>query len=809
MKKLNKGLSLVLVLAMVLSLFSVSAFATNAQGKTYTDVDVAEITPEGNEAIEVLTGLGVLEGNSTDAVTTFEPAGDFTRAQAAKIISYLVAGTEVVDALSDKASGFSDDDAWSGKYVRFASERGIIAGYGNGKFGPSDTLTKAQWLKMLLCAIGYDPVACGLVGDYWDVNAIELAKTIGLVRDGEVALDFNREWAAIYAYRAIRIPLKPVAYVVTTATGAKAYIADLSGVSLNNKNFHIDFDRDYVFGAFHRPAGYNIYKTDGTWIANVKDWILEATYDDEKPEIPEGAEIYVDGVEAGAFPATANGTRTEVYTLGNGNTAVIVLTDWFDVDEDGVAYIYNEDLSRTAFAGTVENKAVAESENIRIDGVTAKGEIIAEGNVTFTYSLNEDILPVSAQDINKRTFTIYYDHAGHAIHMEQVRFETETVYVLGIRARANYGVDDDNLFVPTASALAQAQVINLETGKVEVVNIKTTKYLGAYYYADVNGEHSGLQVRSTNISAWIDGWMGNIEVPENQNWVPLVQDSDHSNNIGFYEITWVDGEVVFTEQLETVAFSTSKGDPIITFIDPDDDETIEVHTDSETTITNITYYADGSADVKVETITGYKNFVDHNYNNAIVDVEIPDGAGYPFAHAAINVEFAFKDRTTGMYIGKNLAGGTDGLHNTTDDTDIYYFVVDDQIIGRYANNYFIDGYYSDYDGAQDKDTLEALEPGTLVSFVDYADVWTVYDVEKIGIASESDYVVTDTHQGDFFIIWAYEASGDQVPGTRTVVHPEDYIIVDEDGFTTELNVGDTVTFYKEGYIVNHGQEEAP
>ena len=833
MKKLNKGLSLVLVLAMVLSMFSVSAFATNAAGKTYTDAD--EITTlEGKEAIEVLTGLGVLVGNSTDAETTFGPAGDFTRGQAAKIVSYLVAGTEYVDNLGEMASGFSDTDGWSDTYVRYASERDIIAGYGNGKFGPKDTLTEAQWLKMLLCAIGYDPDACGLVGDYWEQNTLDLAMTVGLLKAGEIEDGkFNREWAAIYAYRAIQIPLKPVVYTVTTASGTvtKTYGADLSGVTLNEKNFNIDFTRNYKYGAFHRPAGYDINDTDGNLIANVKDWTLDKEYDDEFPASVDGAEIYVDGVAATALPATANGTRTEVYTLGNGKTAVIVLTDKYVV-EDGVSYIENIDVNKN-----VENKAEAAFENHRIEVVVYKTytDIKDETGKSYEgdYSLNEDMTPFNYQDINKRTFTIYYDHAGHAIHMEQVRFGTSDVYVLGMRARVSYDVSASNLFVAEPDYLAQAMIIDLNTGAVSVVDIATTTYLGGYYYADVNYEPSRLNVVSVNIDpSSIDaGGRGTIQTNRNQTFIPVVNNANPGRgNRGFYQMTTLnDGCVVFTKKYDNYVVSTSHGNPIITVEDHDCIEDTDfgrsaiatdnnVHTDEDTYIRVITYYVDGTAEPTVDEITGWKNFTNSTYTTALVYNEHVDRSGYNITHGVIAINFVTAARDWYYFTNKNLAGGTDGIPTTSIDRDIYYFVKNDEVFGRYANDYDIIGAPGDFQipgegEPKDKTTLDdlyalmGLSPwgddeahGYLVTFVDYPGVYTAYNV-KVEIPTRAG-VVVDGHSSEYVILdesWSTNAD-------NRVQRLDTYTMIDEEGYFCDYAIGDYLEVYDDiGVIINHGE----
>ena len=44
-------------------------------------------------------------------------------------------------------------DRWSAPCIEWCAEQGILLGYGDGRFGPDDTLTGDQFAKMLLCAL--------------------------------------------------------------------------------------------------------------------------------------------------------------------------------------------------------------------------------------------------------------------------------------------------------------------------------------------------------------------------------------------------------------------------------------------------------------------------------------------------------------------------------------------------------------------------------------------------------------------------------------------------------------------------------
>ena len=91
MRNLKKVLSLSLALVMLLGLMVVGAGAAT----TFADLkDKDEISENYAEAVDLLTALGVLEGNENDE---FMPTGTLTREAAAKIVAYLALGVDAAE----------------------------------------------------------------------------------------------------------------------------------------------------------------------------------------------------------------------------------------------------------------------------------------------------------------------------------------------------------------------------------------------------------------------------------------------------------------------------------------------------------------------------------------------------------------------------------------------------------------------------------------------------------------------------------------------------------------------------------------
>ena len=149
-KNLKKVISSAAVVAMVAS--SASAFAA-----TFPDVD-ASASYAG--AVSNLTALGIVQGDENGL---FNPDNSVTRAEFAKMVVESLGKGDA--AASITSTSFADCVGhWGAGYIATGVSEGFINGYGDGNFGPNDTVTYAQAVKMLVAAIGYDMQANYLGG---------------------------------------------------------------------------------------------------------------------------------------------------------------------------------------------------------------------------------------------------------------------------------------------------------------------------------------------------------------------------------------------------------------------------------------------------------------------------------------------------------------------------------------------------------------------------------------------------------------------------------------------------------------------
>ena len=76
------------------------------------------------------------------------------------------------------------DTSWYIKAVEFVCKNGLMAGYENGKFGPNDSMTRAQFAQIIYNKAGRPQAGSGVFSDVttgWYVNAVNWATAEGIV----------------------------------------------------------------------------------------------------------------------------------------------------------------------------------------------------------------------------------------------------------------------------------------------------------------------------------------------------------------------------------------------------------------------------------------------------------------------------------------------------------------------------------------------------------------------------------------------------------------------------------------------------
>ena len=309
---MKKLLALVLALVMSMSLVTIS----NAAFK-----DDDKISDSCKEAVDVMNAVGVLIGDNN---LNFNPTANLTRAEAAKIISYLMLGNKTAEALVG-SNKFSDVAAnnWAAGFIDYCAAEKIVNGMGDGTFNPAGQLTGFQFAKMLLGALGYDATIEGFTGTDWEISVSKVAEQAGLFDGLKISgrSVLTREQAAQMCLNTIKAPLveysnkggnisingaeinigaSKAEYVTTTLAQAQRISKrTLTNTLFTNKGgYTVEFGEKYYSNlyltadndAFGRPAN--------TWTLGTKDIgtytdasTLVLTYENESVK---GKDVYSD-----------------------------------------------------------------------------------------------------------------------------------------------------------------------------------------------------------------------------------------------------------------------------------------------------------------------------------------------------------------------------------------------------------------------------------------------------------------------------------------------------------------------------------
>jgi len=150
------------------------------------------------EAVDYLAGIGIFTG---DDEGNFNPDKTITRAEFATIMVRMMG--EEDRAKKVRTSSFTDvlSNHWACGYITVAVELGLVNGYGDGKYGPGDTLTYEQAVKVLICTMGYEEIAQSLGG--WPQGYMTIANDIGILQGTSSSLGAPRSVVAMLTYNTI------------------------------------------------------------------------------------------------------------------------------------------------------------------------------------------------------------------------------------------------------------------------------------------------------------------------------------------------------------------------------------------------------------------------------------------------------------------------------------------------------------------------------------------------------------------------------------------------------------------------------
>ena len=672
---MKKFLSLVLALAMAMSLVTISAGA-----KDFTDD--SKITYK--EAVDVVSALDIVDGY-TDG--SFNPTNTLTRGAAAKIICNLILGPTTADALSADTAPFKDvpvTNEFAG-YIAYCSQQGIISGYGDGTFRPAGTLTGYAFMKMLLGALGYDAEIEDYEGSNWSVAVAKQAVGIGLDDGNDEFVGVKavtREEACLYAFNTLTADMVEYGSTTTVNVNGATVVVGGSKASVvynsSSKDYRTDKDdqdevmqfcekyftdlelrSDAATDVFGRPSntwyddndkiGTYAKEADVVYTADVK---AETIYKDLDLDKAYDYAVVIDGADANPFVVTkkddtkvngvtgdaddkindankdlvGNGSLIEVYkdeqTITVVNTYLMQVNGDYDEDEEELTLATVDDTKTPDFS---YDDVISSDDFDNLDSYEDEEYVlvtIAEGEGIQSIAKAEQVTATVTEYVEDESVTA----GGTEYKYAYANDKTEGSYDL----KADY-----DLYLDAYGYVIYAPAVEDETNYVYIAEFAKSSQLGtnskvvAYgYFLDgtddeisvskVGGDKvTGSLVADDNMSISVDGKKYNAG-----EWYKFRAKED-----GKYELTSC------TETTSAVYTS-------VTDVTNYDDQGVKINLGNTTTKGNastIFVVVKDNGDVKA--YTGIKNVPDIKANaDTVVEAYIDDGyAKYVFVNKAESI----------------------------------------------------------------------------------------------------------------------------------------------------------------------------
>ena len=251
--------------------------ATDSKGNAKAEISIVLKDKKNNTANGTTdkNGMLILPASEHKAYIfgyndgTFRPDNNMSRAEAAAIFARLIS-EQKGEKISGKSS-FNDvsKNEWYSDYIGYLSKYGIIKGYSDNTFRPSDNVTRAEFVAMTVRfnalfnevkKDGYTVKYTDVASNYWAYSDIAYAKNAGWI-NGYADGSFKGDNAITRA---------EVVTVVNRATGRKAdesYIA--KNVSVLNKFTDIRNNSMWYYADVMEAANTHLANS----VNNTETWV--------------------------------------------------------------------------------------------------------------------------------------------------------------------------------------------------------------------------------------------------------------------------------------------------------------------------------------------------------------------------------------------------------------------------------------------------------------------------------------------------------------------------------------------------------
>ena len=532
MRNLKKVLSLVLCVAMMLSVMVVGA------GAAFSDQSKIKNT----EAVDACTALNIIGGYPDGS---FKPEGNITRAEVTKMICVALNGGKNPAVSTNTTPTFSDvrnnaNAAWAEGYIESCAAQGIVSGVGGGKFAPNGNVTGVQMAKMLLVSLGYKSDLEGFTGNAWATNVNVRAAQKGLYK-GLESMDTNAALTRDNAAQMIWNALK--AYEVEYVTNL---VADKDGklstqITVQDKmdvlNHKITLLKDKYDADITKDAG-----------------ILASVKEDNKG-------TYTIKVAYNVTDTENNQTTTKYATFTK------VSKDYFDLlgqkvdlllnkDNEVFGVYANEDSSvvATGYVGALE-KDGSKTDKIKLNGTSYKleGDLYTQSASAIVWTANN-----TSTSAKKSLYALVNELGDNTANPNSLK---KNVAASSIKLIDNNG--DGKIDTAVYTPVKVGKVTSVSKSSVTINNgINTVKFEDADVYSGIAKDDYVMFVDEANrsakdkdsitkldvTSAKVDGTRTG-EAKVSNNWLKLASNlSDAPTTGNTYDLVVVGGVILFSEE---------------------------------------------------------------------------------------------------------------------------------------------------------------------------------------------------------------------------------------------------------------------
>lgn len=366
MRNLKKFLAMALTMLMV-----AACFAGVTSNATFDDVY------DHVEAIETLDALGIAKGGDNgnflpdELVQRYQAVLFFTRAMTGDVNSAVYE-----DANAYNYTTFADCDNYYPAAISYAVNSGIIAGYPDGSFGPTDGIEYQQMLTIAARALGYTITAAE-----YPYKAIQLANDLGLTAD----LDDVESYDAVLT----RAQTAQVIYNFLSATKADGTTYAKTAFNLTNETYVLTATTDRNLGDTFKIAatgyvGMSVLNANGT---------IGKTYYVKEADVLTKDEISVKNEMLGySFKILATEDLSTVYA-STANTVTLFESDAIGHNSSGQLVLDNTAYTLvSSFTGNLWNTDKKNTNNNEMILYSWNEAATAGANTLFLYDANWNII---------------------------------------------------------------------------------------------------------------------------------------------------------------------------------------------------------------------------------------------------------------------------------------------------------------------------------------------------------------------------------------------------------------------------------